>query len=42
LGALKNLMQMKADKCEIEKLYELKTSKIEFENVLDIQQVMSK
>lgn len=35
-------MQMKADKSEIEKLYEVKTSKIEFENVLDIQQIMSK
>jgi hypothetical protein len=30
------MLQMKADKVEIEKLYELKTSKIEFENVLDI------
>ena len=36
LGTLKNMLQMKADKIEIEKLYEVKTSKIEFENVLDI------
>ena len=33
---------MKADKSELDKLYEQKTNKIDFENILDIQEIMSK
>jgi hypothetical protein len=33
---------MKADKTELDKLYEQKTNKIDFENILDIQEIMSK
>lgn len=33
---------MKADKNDLEKVFELKCNKIDFENVLDIQNIMCK
>lgn len=42
LGQLKTMMQMKADKNDLERVCELKCNKIDFENVLDIQNIMCK
>ena len=36
------MLQTKADKSELERLYEVKSNKVDFENILDIQQIMSK
>lgn len=33
---------MKADKADLEKVFELKSNKIDFENILDVQNIMSK
>lgn len=33
---------MKADKIDIEKLYEIKSNKIDTDNMLEVQQIMSK
>ena len=42
LGQLKTMMQMKADKNDLERVCELKCNKIDFENILDIQNIMCK
>lgn len=42
LNALRSMLSMKADVTDLERLYELKINKVDFENVLDIQSVMSK
>ena len=39
---MKRLMALKADKTEIERLYELKSNKVDQENILDVQTIMSK
>lgn len=36
------MMQMKADKNDLERVCELKCNKIDFENILDIQNIMCK
>ena len=33
---------MKADKIDIEKLYEIKSNKLDTDNMLEVQQIMSK
>lgn len=33
---------MKADKVDIEKMYEIKSNKVDTENMLDVQQMMHK
>lgn len=42
VAALRSLMQLKADKQDLDKVFALKMNKVDFENVLDIQSVMSK
>lgn len=42
LAALKSMLQMKADQSDLERLYEVKINRVDFENMLDVQGVMSK
>jgi hypothetical protein len=39
---MKKLMIMKADKIDIEKIYEIKSNKCDTDNMLEVQQLMSK
>lgn len=42
LQALKSMMQMKADQSDLERLYDVKINRVDFESMLDVQGVMSK
>ena len=42
LNAIRCMVALKADMTDLERLYEIKINKVDFENVLDVQSVMSK
>ena len=42
LENVKRMMTMKAEQKDIERLYALKSNKVDVENVLDVQTIMSK
>ena len=41
-GSLKKMMLMKADKIDIEKIYDIKSNKIDTDNMLEVQAMMHK